>query len=66
METPGSETNAPAKTNQRIILMIVAAILLCCGGLVVISLFLYGRFSIQSVQTQEFPTAEFPSVVTRM
>ena len=55
------ETTAPAKTNQRIILIVVAAIILCCGCLAVVAIFLYGWFTFR-VQTQEFPTAEFPSM----
>jgi hypothetical protein len=65
METPQSATSSPSNVNQRTILIIVAAIVLCCGCLAVGALGLYGWFTIRDVQTQEFPTAEFPSVVTQ-
>ena len=64
METPQSATTESSKTNKRTILIIVAAIVLCCGCLAVAALGFYGWIAIREVQTQEIPTAEFPSVVT--
>ena len=65
METPQSENSSSRNVNQRTILIIVAAIVVCCGCLAAVALGLYGWFTIRDVQTQEFPTAEFPSVVTQ-
>ena len=65
METSPPENRPPSNTNQRTILIIAAAIVLCCGCLTVAAVGFYSWFTFQSVQTQEFPTMEFPSVVTQ-
>ena len=64
METSQPENNVPSKTNQRTILIVIAALVLCCGCLGVAAIGFYGWNTLR-VSTQEFPTSEFPSVVTQ-
>ena len=65
MDTTQPIPEVPVKTNRTPLIIAVAAVVLCCFCIVVAVVGYFSFVTIRSVETQEFPTAEFPSVVTQ-
>lgn len=64
METPETVEATQTRRRQRTIVIVVAVIALCCACIIV-AIAIYSWSAIQGGGTQEFPTSEFPSVVTQ-
>lgn len=66
MEAPQPVTTLPAQKNRTPLIIAAIALVLCCGCLVLAIAGYYGYFSLRSVETQVFPTAEvFPPIATQ-
>jgi hypothetical protein len=65
MDTTQPIPELPERPNRRPLITTITAIILCCFCIVLAVAGYYGFVTIRSVETQEFPTSEFPSVVTQ-
>ena len=65
MDTTQPIPELPERPNRRPLITTVAAVFLCCFCIVLAVVGYYSFVTIRSVETQEFPTAEYPSIVTQ-